>query len=258
MTTTQERPRGKVIATWSGGIDSTGVIVQLVKAGWDVMAFTLPIYERLAPEMHRREALARAALQPHIEAAASAFGGRFRSVGIRNCEWIWNFSRDGIEIPRRNKHIMDYLLAQYGGDTKNIAMGEYVGADSWVVQDHVGAQDADHRHLSAYLLHEYGLDYRLISLQDFGPSRYKHERLATLIDGLGSVSQAALTTNCLKNVLQHCGRCYKCVERFAAFGMLGLSDPTKYTSTPEDSPAYVIYVQQMKGNPVTMPHAEVK
>jgi len=239
-----------VVASWSGGIDSTAVLAQLAMRGYEITAVVLDIYRVQMPLFAAREYKARQNLIPPLTDLAESNGGSLK-VMTGEADWIWAFSNDGIEIPRRNKHIIDHLIVRHmmpEGIT-NIAMGEYVGADTWLVRDHVGASDADHRSLSAYLYLEYGLRYRLISLQDFGESRYKSDRLRLGVQAIGSFM--AFTTNCLANSRLHCGTCYKCVERAAAHEVSGIIDATDYESDPREHPRFALYLRQMNGEDVT-------
>lgn len=231
----------RVVASWSGGIDSTGVIANLLYHGWEVHAVTL----EFGPQHYlAREREARAKLLPELQKLGSS--SRALTLTTREANWLWEFSPDGKEIPRRNKHIMDHLLMKEAlpRGIKNLAMGEYIGADTWVVTDHVPARDCDHRALSAYLYLEYGMEYRLISLQDFGESRYKSDRLALGWQRLGLAIRH--TTNCMADRLTHCGKCYKCIERSVAFDVLHLEDTTAYLEDPRDHPLRERYRKQME------------
>lgn len=218
------------------GIDSTALMAQLLSKGYYVQAFAFNFYGQ------RFTARENSAIQKLIPVLRRL--GKF-DLFVEDMSWIWNFSHDGVEIPRRNKHIMDYLIVRkmssYG--FFNIAMGEYCGADTWVVRDHVSYRDADCRALESYLYLEYGMDYRLITLRDFGESRFKVDRLKLGFDVIGS--QMGLTTNCMKDILEHCGECYKCVERACAFDMLGLEDSTLYLVNPRNNVRYDSYREQM-------------
>jgi len=233
-----------VVATWSGGIDSTAVIAHLLKRSWHVRAVTL---EFGPPRFMERERQARRQLLSELLYVAGRWNGIFE-WDEKPAPWLWEFSDGGMEIPRRNKHIMDYLIVRecIPRGIKNLAMGEYTGADTWVVRDHVAANDCDHRALSAYLYLEYGLDWRLISLQDFGESRYKANRLRLGLEVLGAEGMAK-TTNCLNDVPIHCGTCYKCIERAAAFDVNGIEDHTHYDKDPRMQERWPLYMEQMKG-----------
>jgi len=237
--------RQHVVASWSGGIDSTGVVAWLLKSGYFVHLVTLKIY---GGPFGTREKEARTLLYPILRSVAAFGHGKIISHDEQEADWLWAFSPDGREIPRRNKHILDHLVTKHcmPDDITNVAMGEYIGADTWVVKDHVAAADADHRSLAAYLYYEYGIDYRFMSLADFGESRFKSDRLRLLIAAVGE-GAAHLTTNCLYNGEQHCGRCYKCIERAAAFDAIAVTDQTHYATDPRASLAYSVYTNQMKG-----------
>lgn len=247
------------VASWSGGIDSTAVLALLLARGWKVHAFTLHIY---GGDFGAREAEARSALRPHLEALPGKL-----ICHEAPADFLWAFSPDGVEIPRRNKHILDHLIEKHAKprQIRNIAMGEYIGADTWLVRDHVASADADARALAGYLYHEHGLDWRLLTLADFGESRYKSQRVALGWEVLGEAMY--LTSNCLLDGRQHCGHCYKCIERHAAFMIHAGHDSTVYAERPEQHEAYSDYRGQMLGYDLkrsfasvqgsgSMPHAE--
>jgi hypothetical protein len=227
--------RPHVVCSWSGGIDSTALIAQLLRAGHPVTAVALNIY---GGAFARREAQARERLYPVL--------ARMGSVTYRTgaADWIWAFSPDGVEIPRRNRHVIDHLVmvSALPHGHRDIGMGEYIGADTWVVRDHVAGADADTRALAAYVYGEYGLDWRLWTLSDFGEARYKYERVAM---GIRAGVDMGLTTNCLTDSEEHCGRCYKCIERAVAFRILSVEDQTVYLSDPRKHPAWLAYWGQM-------------
>lgn len=236
--------------TWSGGIDSTGVIGLLLQAGWNVYPVTLLFG---ANGYKDRERKARIALAERFE---MQYPDQWFDLESRDGEWLKTFEAyGGVEIPRRNKHILDYMMMNWvmPNDGYYIGMGEYIGADTWAVKDHVGAHDADARYLASYLLLEYGLNYRLMTLADFGESRYKSDRVQLLVDAIGP-DAALMTTNCMDAFEIHCGRCYKCVERHAAFEAVlgdGLDD-TEYVVDPKKITYYVEYEKQFRGQAVDL------
>jgi len=241
----------EVVLSWSGGIDSTALLGLLLQAGRRVRAINFRIYDDVAPLMAARERDARSVLLSKIRR------GQGRVI-MEECpgDWIWRFSPDGVEIPHRNKRIIDVMidhLSPAAPARVEIALGEYVGADSWVVREHVGEQDADARWLSSYIVQEYGLRVRLWTLADFGESRYKSDRVALLLRAVGEEA-ALLTTNCMRNVPTHCGVCYKCIERAVAFDLtLGSGeDTTSYTVDPRARAEYGVYARQMAGEEVVL------
>lgn len=237
-------PEMNVVATWSGGIDSTAAIGNLLQRGYHVQAVSL-IFGQIG--FIEREREARRNLLPILQDIPKKYGtSGSLTHKEKKADWLWAFSHDGLEIPRRNKHIMDHLIVteMIPQNIYNIAMGEYIGADTWVVTDHVSAADCDHRALGAYLYLEYGMKYRLISLADFGESRYKSDRLRLGLLSIGADAMG-LTTNCMHASAIHCGECYKCQERAAAYKTLGLPDPTEYLYPPEKGDRYNLYLEQM-------------
>ena len=236
--------------TWSGGIDSTGVIGLLLQHGWLVYPVTLMFG---APGYRTREETARQQLSERFE---MMYPDTWFDIAHRDGNFLNEFTSDGVEITRRNKHILDYMMQNFviAHDGYYIGMGEYIGADTWAVKDHVGAHDADSRFLAAYLLHEYGLSYRLMTLADFGESRYKADRVKLLVDAIGP-DAALLTSNCMdSDPTRHCGRCYKCIERNVAFEIvLGEGfDTTQYISDPKTISYYAQYQKQMRGQAVDL------
>jgi hypothetical protein len=239
----------RVVATWSGGIDSTGVIANLLSHDWQVLAVSLAGFNR--ETMDSRERAAREALRPHLEALGEI---EFRET---SGAWLSAFAVEPDVIPTRNKRMLDHLIAHWASPRgiSNLGMGEYIGCDSWVVRDHVGAADCDARSLTAYLYEQYGMDWRLFTLADFGESRFKSDRVGIGFEAIGQA--ITLTTNCLHDVPVHCGRCYKCYERAAAFDETGIVDDSEYAEDPRASDHYHLYRRQMAGERVSVAYDEI-
>jgi 7-cyano-7-deazaguanine synthase in queuosine biosynthesis len=255
----QRWPLDRVVVSWSGGVDSSAVLACLLKRGYNCLAVSNSLYDDWYPRYAAREALARNRMRPSLFDLARRHGGSI-SYDHVDASFIKNFSipdpDDGspsMAIPQRNKRFVDLLMARYiiPRGYMNLAMGEYVGVDTWVVRDHVPPNDCDHRALSAYLFSEYGMSYRFMSLADFGESRYKSDRIEL---GLLAGLDMSLTTNCMANEIDDCGSCYKCVERAAGFDVASIIDRTRYFSDPRRHPAYETYVMQMQGFKVSMPY----
>jgi len=229
----------KIVCTWSGGIDSTALIGHLLFNGYQVLAVTLNFYEDIFVDRERK---ARELLLPHLKSIGPI------TILEKEGNFLWNFSPDGKEIPRRNRLIIDHIIETVcrPKEIYYIGVGEYIGADTWVVKDHVAGADADARALISYVYCEYGLDFRIITLADFGESRFKVDRIKLGYDIIGD--SMFLTTNCLNNSEIHCGECYKCVERNIAFELLLDHDETVYMADPKLNSMHSVYANQMKGS----------
>lgn len=232
---------------WSGGIDSTALIGLMIEAGIPAQVISVPFYSISAPRMAAREARARERIWAEIQRALPAQRRLLYNYMAYDGLDLSAFTAKG-EIPRRNRYLIDYVITRCCGPAGTIGMGEYVGADTWVVQDHVAAADADTRALVAYLWHEWGPAYRLLTLSDFGrPARFKKDRLELGLSTMGRKIMG-LTTNCLADSAVHCGLCYKCVERAVAWHLLGKRDPTRYLKPPRKSHLWPQYLAQQQGS----------
>ena len=249
----------RIWATWSGGIDSTALIGKLLQAGYEVF----PIAVLMGPKIYREnERNARVLLSPYFREAYPELWHDPLEVSMN---WMKHFSSDGgHEIPRRNKHIMDYVMMQHviPNDFYYLGMGSHLGADPPAVDHLKMGNDTDSRHMMCYFLTEYGLHYQFVSLLDFGPSRYKTDRIQMMLDIIPSPFIAFVPYNCLAGVQYgtHCGHCYKCVERHAAFEIvLGPDkDETIYLSPPKEASYYKAYLGHFKGIPANLSWEDIK
>lgn len=246
----------RIWTTWSGGIDSTALVGKLLQAGYTV--FPIAILMGSQTYQHNEEG-ARKTLSNYFKA-------RYPRTWIDpvtvSGAFLKSFSPDGgQEVPRRNKHIMDFVMMNYviPNDLYYIGMGSHLGADTPAV-DHLHGNDTDSRHMNAYLLSEYGIGYQLMSCLDFGPSRYKTDRIEMMLDSV-TAHYAFATYNCLDGVENdmHCGQCYKCVERHAAFeSVLGDGqDKTRYVYNPKAMSFYEAYLGHFNGTPAGLSWEEI-
>lgn len=251
-------PNSKVIwVTWSGGVDSTAVLGKLLEDGFVVY----PIAIRMgSAQFSYNELTPRILLSRYFKEKYPALWND--PVEISG-SFLTKFSPDGgREIPRRNKHIMDYVMTNYvmANDGYYIGMGSHLGAYPGAV-DHLDGTDADSRYMIAYLLAEYGIGYQLITMLDFGPSRYKTDRIEMMLETVPN-NLAFVLYNCLDALSpdMHCGRCYKCVERHAAFEtVLGAGyDKTNYVYNPKEMPYYFGFIEHFQGNSPLLSWEDIK
>jgi hypothetical protein len=227
----------KIVVSWSGGIDSTALIANLANEGYEIYAYRLGGIYPIFFEGRELNAIQSLMKVPIIKDHVKYFT---RESG----QWLWYFSADRKEIPKRNHRILDRMTIWADNcKTPNLGMGEYIGADSWVVTDHVDMGECDTRSLTAYLYSEYGLKYRLFTLDNFGDARFKNNRIDIGKKIIGK--DMFKTTNCLNDFEIHCGECYKCVERHVGFLKSFGYDETVYKKNPELSHYYEKYLKQM-------------
>lgn len=238
-------PNNKTVAvTWSGGVDSTAIVGNLLNAGYDVVPVSMLMGSNTFMQNERR---ARDRLSYYF---AKVYPDQWRPPHEIDAKWLTMFSADGgKEILRRNKHILDYVMMNFviPNDWYYVATGSHLGAYPAAV-DHLPGGDVDSREMIAYLLQEYGIGYQLLTLLDFGPSRYKTDRIQQMLNNV-PIEVARYAYNCLETVVPnvHCGRCYKCVERHAAFMEVAGEDLTEYESDPRKSVMYGGYLQHFAG-----------
>lgn len=235
----------RIWVTWSGGIDSTAVLGKLLKAGYEVFPIAVEFGSKFYSE---NEKLAREEIAKYFK---QSFPAKWNDVVTVSGSFFMPFSSDGKEVMRRNKHIMDYVMMNHviPDEFYYIGMGSHLGADTPSVDHLKGGNDTDSRHMNAYLLAEYGIGFQLLTLLDFGPSRFKTDRIKMLLEVVPE-ELAFKTYNCLTalELGAHCGQCYKCVERRAACVMLGQRDFTEYVYNPEAMPFFVTYIERFNGD----------
>ena len=143
----------EAVVLWSGGIDSTAVLIGMLDAGWDVRALSLDMRSLYGRSFSNREAKARRELASWIVDLPTE--GRVQSWDLCDGSWLTWFQRgeDQTNVPRRNKLCIDWVYESVmrPRNISVLGLGEYVGCDTWVEQDHVPARDCDARSLESYV-----------------------------------------------------------------------------------------------------------
>lgn len=239
-------PENTVVVLWSGGLDSTGVVGNLLKQGKDVQ----PVYlaSRHGPYL-MRELHAQVGLW-HAIRDLDLPGYLYPSLFKDMLPIMDTYRLSADIIPNRNELFVQYaatvVMPKVG--TGKLGTGEYTGAEHWVVGWHVPVSDCEissfETWLQQYLPPSLKGKAEIITLDNFGPSHVKARRLKRGIEAVGTEVMTK-TTCCLSDTLVECGMCYCCVERAAAFHMLGEVDNTRYMSNPKDSWLWPYYIEQM-------------
>lgn len=239
-------PDKTVVVLFSGGLDSTALVGGLLNDGFDV----LPLYQIARDGLFMTRELS--AVKKIHSMISKYFNGRegtghfYEPIVRDNMTFINTFKESPILVPNRNQLFVLYAVEQVMkplGISK-LGMGEYSGAEKWVVTWHVPTADTEPSLLRNFLQFILpGSEY--FDLDRYGDASTKDLRLGIGIDQLG-VDIMAETTCCLSNTLNECGRCYTCVERHTAWHMLGIKDPTFYDHDPEKSYLFKKYCDQME------------
>lgn len=243
------RPSETVMLLWSGGLDSTAVLSNCLKQGLDVQ----PIYlaSRHGPYL-MRELYSQTKLWHAIK--DMDFPGYLYPSMFKDMLPIMDAYRLSADlVPNRNELFVQYachVMAQLG--INKLGTGEYTGAEHWVVGWHVPVEDCEISSFEGWMkthlpkrLHE---GSKLYTLDDFGPAHVKARRLKIGVNAIG-VEGMTHTTCCLSDTIMECGACYCCVERAAAFHMLGAEDKTRYLVDPKTSWLWPYYMEQMAAFP---------
>ncbi len=243
-------PERTVLVLWSGGLDSTGVVGNLLAQGYDV----LPLYlaSRHGPYL-MRELYCMTSLWHTIRDLN--LPGYLYPTQFKDMLPIMDAYRLSADlIPNRNELFVQYatfVMSQHG--ISKMGTGEYTGSDHWVVGWHVPPEDCEPESFFTWMKNHLPLSLRhkaqLVTLDDFGPAHVKSRRLNIGVKAIG-VKAMTQTTCCLSDTLSECGMCYCCVERAAAFHMLGEEDNTKYVVDPKTSWLWPFYLEQMGSFPV--------
>ena len=222
----------KVVAIYSGGMDSTVLLYQLVKGGAEVRALSIDYGQR-----HRDRELAAA------KQIAEGLGISREVADIRGISHLLSgsaltspdiavpeghYAEDNMKatvVPNRNM-IMLSVAAGYAISLKYDAVAYAAHSGDHAIYPDCRNEFAD------------AVD-AAIQLADWHPVKlYRPFVNLTKADiaKLGSELQAPLeqTWSCYNGREQHCGRCGTCIERREALYLAGIDDLTEYeVSAPE-------------------------
>lgn len=217
----------QTIAIFSGGLDSTVLLHQLLAAGDQVLALSVDYGQR-----HRCELI-------HAEQIAAQLGVRWQLADLSAIRpLLAGSSQTSDDVPVPHGHYAAENMKQTVVPNRNMIM--LAVAAGWAISEKAdrvayGAHAGDHTiypdcrpEFADAMRNAIGLaDWHRIDL--YCP--FIEVNKADIVR-LGAKLQVdfAATWSCYAGGDQHCGLCGTCVERKEAFEKAGVSDPTQYAS----------------------------
>lgn len=227
----------RIWVTWSGGVDSTLLLEMLMKKGFEVFPITVLFGPKNRQENERR---ARTVIANYFRAR---YPEKWNDAMVHSGDFVERMSLGALyseDIPKRNKMIMDFVMSVYVIQNKGyyLGMGLHLITDTRLADTPYPRFDDDPRHMSSYLLSEYGDRFQLVTLNDFDfLARHRIDTFKLFVENVKSTQwftpYCCISPDDPKN--SHCGRCYKCVERYAAFSAILGHDHTHYEYDPRTS-----------------------
>jgi 7-cyano-7-deazaguanine synthase len=213
------------ILIYSGGLDSTILLYDLVKSGFNVKALSVDYGQRHKKELQHAKTLCKKLDVKHHIADISAInpllaGSSLTSANIKVAEGHYkDESMKSTVVPNRNMIFLSIAIAwaiSTGADSVSFAAHK---------GDHAIYKDCRVNFLKAMnrAMQTSGAD----SVSLYTPFSLLTK---TTIVKLGNLLDVPFkqTWSCYNGGKNHCGRCGTCVERKEAFKLAGVTDPTIY------------------------------
>lgn len=220
----------KVVALFSGGLDSTAMLYHLSDLSFEVLPISIFYGQR-----HRRELMSASQV-----AAAGNFDCKFIGLSSLQEVLIGSSQTDlGVEVPEGHyaaDNMRVTVVPNRNMIMLSVAVAYAISIKAEIVAyaahkgDHDQYPDCRQEFIDAMKV--------AVSLCDYDPpsllAPYSIMTKAEVVaDGASHHAPLELTWSCYKGGENHCGRCGTCVERAEAFAIAGVPDPTKY-----DDPTY--------------------
>ncbi len=221
----------KIVAIFSGGMDSTTMLYQLLDQGHEVRTIGFDYGQRHVVELAAARHIAAKAGVDYQSIDLSGLGpiiaGRSSQLNPDVEVPDGHYTEESMKatvVPNRNMIMLAVAVAHaIAIDFDAIAYGAHAG-------DHTIYPDCRAEFVQA-MKGAIGLcDWKSIQLLTPLIDLSKSE-IAEIGDELGV--PFAMTWSCYKGGNQHCGTCGTCVERREAFALAGLDDPSSYRKTQE-------------------------
>lgn len=215
----------QTVAIFSGGLDSTVMLYQLLAEGNKVLALSVDYGQR-----HRREL-------EHAQRIAAGLGVEWQLADLSAIRpLITGSSQTSDDMPVPHGHYAAENMKQTVVPNRNMIM--LAVAAGWAISrqaDRVayGAHTGDHTiypdcrpEFADAMARAIGLaDWHQVELYCPFIRMTKGDIVRT---GAALNADFAATWSCYEGGDLHCGRCGTCVERREAFVQAGIADPTKY------------------------------
>ena len=215
----------RTVAIFSGGIDSTVLLHELLAAGDEVLALSVNYGQRHRVELE------------HAERIAARLGVEWRLADLSGiAPLLAGSSQTSDDVPVPHGHYTDESMKQTVVPNRNMIM--LAVAAGWAISRHAdrvayGAHTGDHTiypdcrpEFVAAMSEALGLaDWHRIEL--FCPF-LTFTKADIVARGAALGVDLTATWSCYEGGAVHCGRCGTCVERREAFALAGIDDPTRY------------------------------
>lgn len=215
----------KVVAIYSGGMDSTVLLYHLRARGYDVAALSVDYGQRHRKELESARSICASLGLPHEVADMRGIthllqGSSLTTAGLEVPEGHYaEESMKATVVPNRNMIMLSvaigYAISLRAG---YVAYGAHAG-------DHTIYPDCRPEFAAAVNTAAMLADWHRVELLSPFVKMTKAE-----IARLGAELSVpfGMTWSCYKGGERHCGRCGTCVERAEAFSLAGVPDPTDY------------------------------
>jgi len=219
----------KSLLIYSGGLDSTVLLRQLLAAGDEVLTLTVDYGQR-----HRRELV-------HAERIAKLYGVEWRLADLRSITpLLAGSSQTSADIAVPHGHYAEESMKQTVVPNRNMIMIAVAGG--WAISekcdrvayaahtgDHVIYPDCRPEFAAALGQALQLADWHPVELYCPFIGLTKGQIVA---QGAELGVDFSLTWSCYEGGEIHCGECGTCFERREAFAAAGVPDPTEYRARP--------------------------
>jgi 7-cyano-7-deazaguanine synthase len=215
----------KVVAIYSGGMDSTVLLYHLRSQGYDVMALSVDYGQRHRKELDSARSICHMTGIPHEVADLRGITHLLKGSSLTDSEIDvpdGHYAEESMKatvVPNRNMIMLSVAIGYaISLGAQFIAYGAHAG-------DHTIYPDCRPEFAAAINTAALLADWHQVELL-----RPFIRMTKTEIAKRGAELNVPfeLTWSCYKGGERHCGGCGTCVERAEAFNLAGLQDPTEY------------------------------